>query len=60
MEKKTIVIDADVSKAQKGLKSTEKTTKDLAIGTKVANKGILGMARGFKAVGMALKAAGIG
>jgi len=60
MEKKTIVIDADVSKAQKNLKKTEQTTKDLTKSTGFANKGILGMAKGFKAVGVALKAAGIG
>ena len=60
MEKKTIIIDADVSKAQKNLKKTEKTTKDLTKSTGFANKGILGMAKGFKAVGVALKAAGIG
>ena len=60
MEKKTIVLDADTSGAEKKLKSVDKDTKSLVKSSGLAGRSITKLGNGFKALGTKMKAAGIG
>jgi len=60
MEKKTIVIDADAKGAVRGLKQAQDGAKGLTTGTKAATMATGKLSTGFKMLGTAMKAAGIG
>jgi hypothetical protein len=60
MEKKTIVIDADAKGAVRGLKQAQDGAKGLTTGTNAATMATGKLSTGFKMLGTAMKAAGIG
>jgi|TARA_R100000081_G_C4807651_1_gene168705 hypothetical protein len=59
-EKVTIEVEADVKEALQKLGDIDKGVKDIGITAKKQNSALKGLANGFKGVGLAMKAAGIG
>tara|TARA_R110000823_G_scaffold59586_2_gene143005 strand:- start:39 stop:1766 length:1728 start_codon:yes stop_codon:yes gene_type:complete len=55
---KTIILKADMKEALESLGNVEKSLKDIDETTKKSEKGQSAMAKGFKGVGLAMKAAG--